>query len=93
VQVVIGRILTRFTKEDITMTTSEPPELTTKGFHDTLVRRVKDAMTVVGPEDLTIEELWAIVAVLEPAIGRQPADFRSATSWRWPTGESVVSRQ
>jgi hypothetical protein len=56
------------------MTTSEPPELTTKGFHDTLVRRVKDAMTVAGPEDRTIEALGAIVAVLEPAIGREPVD-------------------
>jgi hypothetical protein len=53
------------------MTTSD---LTPKGFHDTLVSRVKHAMTAVGPEDLTIEELWAIVAVLEPAVGRVPVD-------------------
>jgi hypothetical protein len=36
---------------------TEPPELTPKGFHDTFVRRVKHAMTAVGPQDLTIEEL------------------------------------
>lgn len=49
-------------------------ELTPKGMHDALVARVKNAMTTVGPEDLTIEELWAIASVLEPAVGREPAD-------------------
>jgi hypothetical protein len=47
-----------------------PPEVTPKGFHDTLVRRLIDAMTVVAAKDLTIEELWALIAVIEPAIGR-----------------------
>jgi hypothetical protein len=54
---------------------TEPPELTPKGFHDTFVRGVKHAMTAVGPEDLTIEELGAIVAVLEPAIGPRAGRF------------------
>jgi hypothetical protein len=50
--------------------------MTTSDFtlHDMLVYRVEDAMTTVGLEALTVEELLAIAAVLEPAVDRQSVD-------------------
>jgi RNA-binding protein YhbY len=57
------------------MTTSERTDLTPKGLHDTLVRRVLNAMRATRAVDLTIEELQTIAAVIEPAVGREQVDL------------------
>ena len=58
------------------MTTSETSE------HAALIYRVKIAMTVVPPEDLTTDELHEILTVLELAVDRShPPDFIGNVVW------------
>lgn len=41
---------------------------------DELVYRVKAAMTAVAPEDLSIDELRGVAAIVEPAVDRTPTN-------------------
>lgn len=44
--------------------------MSVRNSHDELVYRVKAAMTTVAPEDLSIDELRAVAAIVEPAVDR-----------------------